>query len=213
MPTIMRNGVPTYVSVEEYNRELDEHRKNVLGIDESTGRLKHYEVEDLGKIWINGQEFSGMAYQGLLTVNTKTYVEEPKRVNNGSMPNIEDHDTFIVPRCKVNFKFFSIDDYQRLCRVINSANQFPVKYFDKQFGEFREHYMYVEPEEMAKIYNVGTSVIGVLDYEVSFIGTLNNLEEFTVNYDAGNLTRKVIAEYDANIQYEKEHLYYSKKYG
>lgn len=42
--------------------------------------------------------------------------------------------------------------------------------------------MYAEPEEMAKIYNVSTSIIGVLDYEVSFIGTLNNLETFKVMY-------------------------------
>lgn len=139
--------------------------------------------ENLGKIWINGEEFTGIAYQGLMTVNTKTYVEEPVRQNDGSMANIDDHDTFIVPRCKVNFKFFNIRDYQRLCRVINSGNQFPVKYFDKQFGTFVTHYMYVEPEEMAKIYNVGTSVIGVIDYEVSFIGTLNSLQEFSVKYE------------------------------
>ena len=162
------------------------------------------ENENLGKIFIGGEEFTGIGYQGLMTVNTKTYVEEPTRANDGSIPNIDDHDTFIVPRCKVNFKFFNIRDYQRLCRVLNSANQFPVKYFDKQFGEFREYYMYVEPEEMAKIYNVGTSVIGVLDYEVSFIGTLNNLEEFEVKYDTSKLTRRVIAEYDANIEYEKD---------
>ena len=140
------------------------------------------ENENLGKIFIGGEEFTGIGYQGLMTVNTKTYVEEPTRANDGSIPNIDDHDTFIVPRCKVNFKFFNIRDYQRLCRVINSANQFPVSYFDKQFGEHRTYMMYVEPEEMAKIYNVGTSVIGVLDYEVSFIGTLNNLDKFNVRY-------------------------------
>lgn len=140
------------------------------------------ENENLGKIFIGGEEFTGIGYQGLMTVNTKTYVEEPTRANDGSIPNINDHDTFIVPRCKVNFKFFNIKDYQRLCRVLNSANQFKVEYFDKQFGEFRSYYMYAEPEEMAKIYNVSTSVIGVLDYEVSFIGTLNNLETFKVMY-------------------------------
>lgn len=140
------------------------------------------ENENLGKIFIGGEEFTGIGYQGLMTVNTKTYVEEPTRANDGSISNIDDHDTFIVPRCKVNFKFFNIRDYQRLCRVLNSANQFPVSYFDKQFGEHRTYMMYAEPEEMAKIYNVSTSVIGVLDYEVSFIGTLNNLEIFKVMY-------------------------------
>ena len=162
------------------------------------------ENENLGKIFIGGEEFTGIGYQGLMTVNTKTYVEEPTRANDGSIPNINDHDTFIVPRCKVNFKFFNIRDYQRLCRVLNSANQFPVSYFDKQFGEFRTYMMYAEPEEMAKIYNVSTSVIGVLDYEVSFIGTLNNLETFKVKYDTTGLTARIISEYDSSVEYSKD---------
>lgn len=160
--------------------------------------------EDLGKITIAGEDFTGIGYQGLMTVNSKTYVTEPVRVNDGSMPNIEDHATFIVPRCKVNFKFFNLRDYQRLCRVINSANQFPVTYFDKQFGVRRTYMMYVEPEEMAKIYNVGTSVIGVLDYEVSFIGTLNDLEEFEVKYDTTGLTPRTINEYSGFMVYSKD---------
>lgn len=183
MPTIMRNGVPTHISIEEYNETLAKHRKEVLGIDENTGKLRHYKVEDLGKIWINGQEFTGMAYQGLLTVNTKTYVEEPTRSNDGSIPNINDYDTFVVPRCKVNFKYFNIEDYRRLCEAVQS-NEFTVKYYDKQFNEFVLHKMYCEPEEMAKLYNVGTDVFGVLDYEVSFIGTLNDLNTHKVVYDA-----------------------------
>lgn len=162
------------------------------------------ENENLGKIFIGGEEFTGIGYQGLMTVNTKTYVEEPTRANDGSIPNIDDHDTFIVPRCKVNFKFFNIRDYQRLCRVLNSANQFPVSYFDKQFGEFRTYMMYAEPEEMAKIYNVSTSVIGVLDYEVSFIGTLNNLEKFKVKYDTTGLTARIISEYNSSVAYSKD---------
>lgn len=183
MPTIMRNGVPTQISVQEYNEALAKYRIQVLGIDESTGKLRHIEVKDLDKIWINGQEFSGIGYQGLLNVNTKSYVEEPDRANDGSMPNINDHDTFVVPRCKVNFKYFNIYDYQRLCNATLS-NEFVVKYWDKQFGEFVMHKMYCEPDEMPKLYNVGTYVFGVLDYEVSFIGTRNDLQEFTFTYNA-----------------------------
>ncbi len=135
---------------------------------------------DYIKIW--DEEFRGIGYQGLVTVNTKSYVDEPSRANDGSIPNIEDHDTFIVPRAQVNFKLFNIEDYQRLCRVINISNQFPVTYFDKQSGEFVTHYMYCESEELNKIFNIGTKLIGVLDYTISFIGTLNNLTEYTVTY-------------------------------
>ena len=159
------------------------------------------EEKDIAKIWINGEEFHGIGYQGLMTVNTKTYIDEPTRSNDGSIPNINDHATFIVPRCKVNFKYFNISDYQRLCRVLNSANQFPVTYFDKQFGQMRTYMMYAEPEEMAKIYNVGTLVIGLFDYEVSFIGTLNDLEEYNVSYDTTGLTARTINAYSSSTTY------------
>ena len=139
-------------------------------------------VPNLDSIIIAGNEFKGIGYQGLLTVNSKTYVESPSRSNDGSMPNINDHDSFVVPRCKINFKYLKIEDYQRLCRILNSANEFPVTYYDKESGEFVTHMMYVEPEEMKKIFNVGTYVFGVLDYDVSFIGTLNQRQQMTVTY-------------------------------
>ncbi len=139
-------------------------------------------VPNLDSVIIAGNEFKGIGYQGLLTVNTKTYVESPTRSNDGSMPNINDHDSFVVPRCKINFKYLKIEDYQRLCRVLNSANEFPVTYYDKESGEFVTHMMYVEPEEMKRIFNVGTYVFGVLDYDVSFIGTLNQRQQMTVTY-------------------------------
>lgn len=162
------------------------------------------EEKDLASIYIGGEKFSGIAYQGLLTVNTKTYVDEPTRANDGSMPNIDEHDTFVVPRCKVNFKFFNIKDYQRLCRVVNSANQFPVSYFDSQFGEFRTYMMYAEPEEMTRLYNVGTYVIGKLDFEISFIGTLNNLEKFKVKYITDGLTPRVFNSYNSSTTYSQD---------
>lgn len=152
---------------------------------------------NIGKIYINGEEFTGIGYQGLLTVNTKTYVTEPTRGNDGSISNINDHDTFIVPRCKVNFKFFNIQDYMRLCQVVNSGNEFPVSYFDKQFGKFVTHMMYCEPEEMYKMFNVSTSVIGVLDYEISFIGTLNDLQSYEVKYITSGFTARTYNEYSS----------------
>lgn len=188
MPSIMENGTIKKISVAEYNEYVASLRANIkLNAD---GTQKSDKVAELGKIWINGQEFSGMAYQGLLTVNTKTYVEEPVRANDGSIPNINDYETFIVPRCKVNFKYFDIYDYRRLCDAVQS-NEFTVKYYDKQFNKFVVHKMYCEPEEMTKLYNVGKDVFGVLDYEVSFIGTLNDLSKHSVNYVAVDGTNKL----------------------
>ena len=201
MPTIMENGKLKNLSVAEYNEYVASLRANLKLNDDGT--LKGDKVEDLDKIWVNGQEFSGMSYQGFLTVNTKTYVEEPSRANDGSIPNINDYDTFIVPRCKVNFKYFSSDDYRRMCEAVQS-NEFTVKYYDKQFNEFVIHKMYCEPEEMFKLYNVGTEVFGLLDYEISFIGTLNDLSTYKVSYNSngGQLSGNPTP-YDSTIEYQR----------
>lgn len=137
---------------------------------------------ELDVVKINGESFKGIGYNGLLTVNTKTYKTSPVRSGDGSIPNINDYATFIVPRADINFKYMTIEDYQRFCAAI-TPNEFNVEYFDKQKGQRVVHKMYVAPEEMTKIYNVGTSVIGVLDYKVSLIGTLNSIELLTVYYD------------------------------
>lgn len=156
---------------------------------------------ELATIKINGESFYGIGYDGLMTVNTKTYVESPSRSSDGSISNINDYVTFIVPRCKVNFRYFTIEDYQRLCRAITS-NEFIVEYFDKQLGVRVSYKMYAEPEEMTKLYNVGTSVIGVLDYEVSFVATLNDLDYFTIKYDAnGGTLLNYIGIYDSGTTY------------
>ena len=142
---------------------------------------------ELDVIKINGEPFKGIGYNGLLTVNTKTYKKSPVRSGDGSIPNINDYATFIVPRADINFKYMTIEDYQRFCTAI-TPNEFNVEYFDKQKGQRVVHKMYVAPEEMTKIYNVGTSVIGVLDYKVSLIGTLNSIELLTVYYDTNGGT-------------------------
>ena len=136
---------------------------------------------ELDVVKINGEPFKGIGYNGLLTVNTKSYKISPVRSGDGSMPNINDYATFIVPIADINFKYMTIEDYQRFCTAI-TPNEFNVEYFDKQKGQRVVHKMYVAPEEMTKIYNVGTSVIGVLDYKVSLIGTLNSIELLQISY-------------------------------
>ena len=141
-----------------------------------------FKKENIDSVWIWNEEFKGIGYQGLLTTNTKNYVDSPTRQNDGTMPNLPDHDSFIVPRAKLSFPLLKIEDYQRLCRVVCQANEFPVTYFDKQIGDFVTHNMYCEPEEMTKLFNVGSKIIGVLGYEISFIGTLNNLKTYSVEF-------------------------------
>ena len=116
-----------------------------------------FKKENIDSMWIWNEEFKGVGT--LLTTNTKNYVDSPSRMNDGSMPNLPDHDSFIVPRAKFTFPLLKIEDYQRLCRCICQANEFPVTYFDKQIGEFVTHNMYCEPEEMSRLFNIGSKIV------------------------------------------------------
>lgn len=174
-------------------------------------------VEQVGRVIINGEVFYGIGYQGLLTINTKTYQTEPTRSNDGSMENIKDAQTFIVPRCKVNFKYFNINDYVRLCNAIRYDNEFPVTYYDKEYKQYVTNLMYIEPQEAIKIYNCGTSIIGVLDYEVSFIGTLNDIREnqtLTLKANGGTLVddleTEIVVPYMTKITMPKRNEVFTK---
>ena len=184
---------------------------SVQDLSRQIGRFKGVRIDyanagrfdDLGTVYINGQAFKGIGYQGLLTVNTKTYVAEPTRSNDGSIANINDYETFVVPRCKLNFKYMNLADYMRLCEAVQS-NEFIVDYYDKQFNKRVQHLMYCEPEEMTKLYNVGTWALGVLDYEISFIGTLNETVEYSVRYDAnGGSVKGLVGDYSSVATYSK----------
>lgn len=174
MPVIRdENGKYVQLTPEEYNQQISVMRRR-LNLD-AEGKWVGDVVPDLDVVKINGEEFTGIGYEGLLSVNTKTYVTEPTRAGDGAIKNINDYETFYVPRVKINFKYFSIQDYRRFCNAIMS-NEFIVEYYDKQFGKRVSHKMYAEPEEMYAIFNVSTTVIGIFDYEVSLIGTLNDLD-------------------------------------
>lgn len=201
MPSLIIDGKIQNLSIQEYNKMVASLRAE-LKLNED-GTIKGDIVPDLDVVYIQGQKFTGIGYQGLQTVNTKTYVEEPTRGNDGSIANINEYDTFVVPRCKLNLKYLSLEDYERLSQAILS-NEFTVEYYDKRFRKRVTHKMYAEPEELTKFYNVDTKVIGLIDYEVSFIGTLNDLEEYTLVYDSsgGNLI-SYVGEYNSTTEYKK----------
>lgn len=209
MPTIVENGQLKNLSVDEFNERTEKAKNYNLDLN-SDGTMNGIIISDLGLIRVNGEEFN---VGEITTLNTKTYVEEPGRSNSGAMTDINEYDTFIVPRCKASFSFMTIKEYKRLCNAIMS-NEFVVEYFDKQFGKRVSNFMYCEPEEASKLYSLGDKAIGVLDYKISFIGTLNDLDTFFVKYVAGEGTIKnFIGDYSSSKVYRRgDRVLYSEKY-
>ena len=173
-----KNGITRIIianQIEEY--------KN-FGWEITSGNNEDLEVEEKGNntlssVIINGEEFIG--YSSFKCVNTKTYVTEPTRTYDGSIPNINEYETFVVPRLEMSFDFMTIQDFRRFLKAI-APNEFPVTYYDYELDKIVTYNMYIEPRDMSTIYNKGLEVLGITGQKISLIATLNNINYITINY-------------------------------
>lgn len=144
----------------------------------------------LQPIIVNGESFLG--YSSFYCINTKTYKEEPQRTTDGSIPNINDYETFIVPRVTFSFDYMTIYDFRRLLKAI-TPNEFVVSYYDYEIDSVVSYKMYCEPREMAKIYNRGFTVLATTGVEFNLNATLNDMDYATVKYiDASDASKDPI---------------------
>lgn len=132
-------------------------------------------------ITINGYTFKG--FSDFTCINSKTYVVEPERSSDGSIPDINGYAVFYVPRVKISFKYMSIDDYRRFLIAIE-PNEFVVSYYDYTKDEVVYHKMYCEPQELEKLHTYRLEVLGILNKEISLIGTLNSVDTYSLTYMA-----------------------------
>lgn len=157
----------------------------------------------LGTIILDGEAFDDIGYEMLETTNAMTYSESPSRSRTGKM-YLEDMDTFIVPRCKVGFKLMKIENFIAFRRLLLERKEHTLNYFDKDFGERVTHKMYVESSPLQKFFARGTSVVGVENYSLEFIGLLNEDTTYKVSYDANGGTKVPVSEYSASTMYTKD---------
>lgn len=133
----------------------------------------------LQPIVINGESFFG--YSSYACINTKTYVEEPSRTIDGSIPNLIDHDTFIVPQVDISFSYMTMHDFRRFLKAI-TPNEFNVTYYDFEIDKSVTYKMYCKTREMSKIFNKGFEILAVTDQKISLVATLNDLEYLKLRY-------------------------------
>lgn len=148
--------------------------------DEYDYELANKKGNCLQPIIINGEQFQG--YSSFFCINSKVYVEEPERTYDGSIPNINDYETFIVPRVKISFKYMTISDFRRFLKAI-TPNEFNVTYYDYETNQNVTYKMYCETREMSKIFNRGYEILAIQEQEISLIATLNNIDYLTITYN------------------------------
>ena len=172
-----KNGITRLIIA----NQIEEYKRFGWSISTSDNGLNVEEKGDntLRSVIINGEEFIG--YSSFKCVNTKTYVTEPERTYDGSIPNINAYDTFIVPRLEISFEFMTIQDFRRFLKA-TSPNEFPVTYYDYEIDKVVTYNMYIQPRDMATIHNNGLEILGITGQTISLIATLNNVDYININY-------------------------------
>lgn len=176
-----KNGITRANILPNQIWEYEQHGWTITtdNVKDVTNTYEDVNGNRLEPITINGEEFIG--YSSFACVNTKTYVVEPERTYDGSIPNINQYDTFVVPRVKISFDYMTIHDFRRFLKAV-APNEFPVTYYDYEIDSMVTYKMYLEPREMAKIYNKGFKILGITGEEISLIATLNDIDYIQINY-------------------------------
>jgi hypothetical protein len=162
------------------NNTLIEILKNPLGSDERN-KLRAYGIETIGirrkGVLEEFQEFTG--YKAFSAFWEKTYAKQPERSSGGVISNLDSIPSFITFHIKIDFSLFSFPDYQRLYKLMLSANEFTVQAFDPLAGVPIEQNMYFAPDSLPKFVTMArkyngekfVEILGVQDYTIELIGT------------------------------------------
>lgn len=143
---------------------------------------------------IDNVEFEGLiGYELLKTTNQLNYPVSPGRQTDGSMRNINDYEAFIIPKVEIGFKFINNTQYHILRDILMSKRTFQITYYDNDFGDYITHQMYAEPADLTNFTSLGQEILGIKDFKIAFVGTLNETTEYTATFAGGSKTTRLTA--------------------
>lgn len=118
----------------------------------------------------------------------KVYVEEPTRVNTGAIPVFPDK--FFVPYFTISWDVLTIAQYRQIMHLIE-VDENEVIYYDSYDNTYKTSRFYAQQPTFNKLYSMEKKYNMVLNLQIVFAGTLNNVGQITVTYDrnggTGNL--------------------------
>lgn len=140
-------------------------------------------VTKLDYFYIDDFDFKGIGRGMLKCTNQLNYKTSPSRQNEGSMRNLNDYDSFVVPSVEIGFLYINYEDFLNLRKLLLTKRAFMVRYFDVDFGRYVIHEMYAHPDELKDFLNRGTDVMGLQNFKITLVGTLNGKDAIMpVNY-------------------------------
>lgn len=144
-------------------------------------------IRNLDWFSIDGINFAGIGRGMLKCTNQLNYKTSPSRQSDGSMTNINQYDSFVVPQVEIGFKYITIDDFYKLRQILLAKRIFDVIYYDVDFNNFVAHEMYCHPDDLKDFLNRGEDVIGLQNFTITLVGTLNGKDKvFTNEYKSAS---------------------------
>lgn len=130
-------------------------------------------VTKLDYFYIDDFDFKGIGRGMLKCTNQLNYKTSPGRQNEGSMKNLNDYDSFVVPSVEIGFLYIKYEDFLNLRKLMLTKRAFMVRYFDVDFGRYVIHEMYAHPDQLKDFLNRGEDVMGLQNFKLTLVGTLN----------------------------------------
>lgn len=148
-------------------------------------------LNDMNYLRLDNVVFKGLiGYKMLKTTNQLNYTVSPGRQTDGSMKNINDYEAFVIPKVEIGFNLIDIEEYWKLREILLSKRTFVVTYYDNDFGETVTHEMYAEPDDLKDFTNIGADILGVQNFKIGFVGTLNEKTLYTATFSTIKLSAR-----------------------
>lgn len=149
---------------------------------------------------LDNVEFSGLiGYKMLKTTNQLNYPVSPGRQIDGSMKNINDYKAFVIPKVEIGFNLIDIEEYWKLREILLSKRIFQTSYYDNDFRKMVTHEMYAEPDDLKDFTNIGADILGVQNFKICFVGTLNEKTLYTATFSNSSTVVKLSARWGSEI--------------
>lgn len=177
--------------------------KTVSEIREARGQQLTNREKNLHFLEIDGQKIGGYGTYSFYI--QKTYAKEPTRSSSGSIDNLDSYSTFLTPTVKIKFNALSLEQYQKIIKIIHSKNEHRVSCYDVVYDKTRTFNAYFAPDDYPELFVLDFEIIGILNYEIELIGTNTSLDKCSITYhlnDPSGTTMKSVASPDYNMGQE-----------
>lgn len=111
----------------------------------------------------------------------KVYVSDPTRNNSGRISIFPDK--FFVPYFTISWAVISVSDYKTIMKLIEKDENI-VEYYDTTDNSYKIAKFYAQQPTFNKLYSMEKQYNVVLNLQIVFAGTLNDVGDITIEYNA-----------------------------